>query len=45
MVKAQSQLEIAPSPKVIKRGTKSMEGARQIDFDKKYFRTDIGADL
>lgn len=24
---------------------KSMEGARQIDFDKKYFRTDIGADL
>ena len=25
--------------------TKSMEGARQIDFDKKYFRTDIGADL
>lgn len=25
--------------------SKSMEGARQIDFDKKYFRTDIGADL
>lgn len=24
---------------------KSMEGARQIDFYKKYFRTDIGADL
>lgn len=24
---------------------KSMEGARQIDFNKKYFRTDIGADL
>ena len=24
---------------------KSMEGARQVDFDKKYFRTDIGADL
>lgn len=24
---------------------KSMEGARRIDFDKKYFRTDIGADL
>lgn len=24
---------------------KSMEGARQIEFDKKYFRTDIGADL
>lgn len=24
---------------------KSMKGARQIDFDKKYFRTDIGADL
>ena len=24
---------------------KSMEGARQIDFDKKYFRTDICADL
>lgn len=24
---------------------KSMEGACQIDFDKKYFRTDIGADL
>lgn len=24
---------------------KSMEGARQIDFDKKYFRTDIGTDL
>ena len=24
---------------------KSMEGVRQIDFDKKYFRTDIGADL
>lgn len=24
---------------------KSMEGARQIDFDKKYFRTDIGADI
>lgn len=24
---------------------KSMEGARQIDFGKKYFRTDIGADL
>lgn len=24
---------------------KSLEGARQIDFDKKYFRTDIGADL
>lgn len=24
---------------------KSMEGAHQIDFDKKYFRTDIGADL
>ena len=24
---------------------KSMEGARQIDFDKKYLRTDIGADL
>lgn len=24
---------------------KSMEGARHIDFDKKYFRTDIGADL
>ena len=24
---------------------KSMEGARQIGFDKKYFRTDIGADL
>lgn len=24
---------------------RSMEGARQIDFDKKYFRTDIGADL
>lgn len=24
---------------------KSMDGARQIDFDKKYFRTDIGADL
>ena len=24
---------------------KSMEGTRQIDFDKKYFRTDIGADL
>ena len=24
---------------------KSMEGARQIDFDKIYFRTDIGADL